>query len=182
MTKILIIAIAGGIAVFVILSIMRRRAAISEGEGGTSDAAHSAGPDALTVSDWLKNTAEAAVGIVQSENLLEQHSARRIALYVEVCALQLTDDVLHLVPGAVSATPRILKEARLYFNSIWQLFLLSRFEDHRKVQFLFPLVEQVETSFWSMVFESNSRVKGLLGQAIIGTTRKDLKGAIATYI
>jgi len=182
-TTIVIICLVCAAAALYFLGRRTKNAASGTPAGNKNPATSNImGLDALTVSDWLRNLFDGIIEIVQSENLMDNHSSRRLALFVESASIKTTDGALHQVPSAVRAVPDILKEARLYFNCAWQLYLLMHFDDRPKVARLFPLVDGVEQSFWRSVFESNERIHNLLNETVTGTSLADLRRATVTYI
>lgn len=73
-------------------------------------------------------------------------------------------------------------ELRLYFGSVWQVYLLTNYSDKEKVSHLYGWVNWGETKIWEAFFANNKGIEALMCNVVRNHNHKKAIEATQLYI
>lgn len=142
-------------------------------------------PDALTVSDWLNNMCDAftkrGLEIVEKS----PSSPDMLVYFTLVNSTAGTYNTLHIAPRSVQDIGLIYREYRLYYECLWQLTLIAKYdtEKHRdKIAKLYGDVEFRTKAMLKTLFDENQGIGRLLRCVNANDYRRYLFDAVRMYI
>jgi hypothetical protein len=127
-------------------------------------------PNALTVSDWLLNIRDAFLKRAAIVIQKEPTSIDMIVLFTGITSMHSSNSVVHHDPSSVKKIGQVAAEYRIFYEAMWQFFLLSKYmgvENKQKIEKLYGLADIKFSKLFTSVFNDNPNIKTLL-QDIIG--------------
>lgn len=122
--------------------------------------------DPLTAHDWITNVSVALAERASEHLESPKHNAPQLVLFTAMESIRSTGNLLRTCPEAVEAIGDILLEFRLFYDTIWQDFLLGKFDDKDKVSKLYAVVQLSQDNLWKAIFENNKKIETLLGSVL----------------
>jgi len=122
-------------------------------------------PNALQVSDWLKNMQDAFVE--RASGLVDRNTSSPDMLVfftMTSCTISM-DNILHHSPSILSSIGPVFRELRAYYECLWQLVLLGKYtsqSDNDKISKLYADVELRTDRNIQALFSTNQNIKRLL--------------------
>jgi hypothetical protein len=126
------------------------------------------GPDALRLSDWLQNMNEAFLKLGGETLFRDKSSPDMLAYFTLVSTTHSADHILHNIPAIASRIGTVYGELRAYYECLWYLHLLTKYESHEdrdKVSKLYASVSLRFEQILNSLFAQNPNIKRCLESA-----------------
>ena len=144
--------------------------------------------DALTADKLLQWS-----GSILSEYIVEEvkkresgeNSARQLAFIVLFWSGKTTQKVLNAFPGSSTNLLSLYLETKMYYDCLWQLYLLSKFSEEAQREKISYLATWVDISMRNMeksAISSEALLDSIMSAAISNAYSKRMPDAIAKYI
>lgn len=142
-------------------------------------------PNALQVSDWLENIRDAF--IERSSGLLDRNNSSpdMLVFFTLTNSTLSTNHILHQCPSILSSLGAVYREMRAYYECLWQLVLLGKYDsqgDQVKISKLYADVKIRTDRNIQTLFSDNPNIKRLLTSAFDNSYDSRLRDVIKEYI
>lgn len=142
-------------------------------------------PSPIQISDWLANMIDEFVRIGQ-ESLEEDNSSHNLLVYFTLInTTQTAYNLLHTIPRIAESINYIYLELRAYFDCLWQLFLLKKYEsleDKEKISRLAGTVFYSVDNILIFLMENNPQISRILSETVGNKYVITINNAIINYI
>jgi hypothetical protein len=127
------------------------------------------GPDALQLSDWLENMKEAFLKPAAETISSDKSSVDMLVYFTLINTTLSAYNILHAVPRITSRIGTVYGELRSYFECMWYLSLMMRYdspEDREKISKLYASFVMRLEGIITSLFSENPNIKRCLESAI----------------
>ena len=142
-------------------------------------------PSVIEMSDWLANMHDAFSE--RSKETLEGDfsSHNMLTWFTLLNTTQTTYNLMHKVPSISYVINNVYSEIRAYFDCLWQLYLLKKYESPEEQEKISKLAGSVHFSveyILKSLFESNSRISKMLSKSVGDEYSDTMMSAVVKYI